>query len=143
MTSAALCEIAPCLALCSLLAAFWRRQLYSGSTRLGETNGDRLLWRAGTVFAFPNVFHFLAHKLACLSGRRFAFTLILARAFDWFFFWHNKMISPLITRLDVINNDRYSRLRNRQSAFTCAAALQSNPRFQRRKRPTFASLSDF
>ena len=38
------------------------------------------------MFAFPNVFHFFAHKLACLSGRRFAFTLILARAFDWFFF---------------------------------------------------------
>jgi hypothetical protein len=38
------------------------------------------------VFALPNVFHFFAHKLACLSGRRFAFALILARAFDWFFF---------------------------------------------------------
>jgi hypothetical protein len=47
------------------------------------------------------VFHFFAHKLACLSGRRFAFARILARAFDWFFFWHNKMVSPLATRLDV------------------------------------------
>jgi hypothetical protein len=53
------------------------------------------------VFAFPNVFHFFAHKLARLSGRRLAFALIFARAFNWFFFWHNKMISPLATRLDV------------------------------------------
>ena len=53
------------------------------------------------MFAFPNVFHFFAHKLARLSGRRLAFALIFARAFNWFFFWHNKMISPLDARLDV------------------------------------------
>jgi hypothetical protein len=84
-----------------LRAAFWRRQLYSGPPRLGETNGDRLLWRSGAVFTFPNVFHFFAHKLARLSGRRLAFALIFARAFNCFFFWHNNMISPLATRLDV------------------------------------------
>jgi hypothetical protein len=84
-----------------LFAAFWRRQLYSGPPRLGQTNGDRSLWRSGAVFAFPNVFHFFAHKLARLSGRRLAFPLIFARAFNRFFFWHNKMISPLATRLDV------------------------------------------
>jgi hypothetical protein len=84
-----------------LFAAFWRRQLYSGPPRLGQTNGDRLLWRSGAVFAFPNVFHFFAHKLARLGGRRLAFALIFARAFNWFFFWHNNMISPLATRLDV------------------------------------------
>ena len=80
---------------CSLLAAFWRRQLYSRSPRLGQTNGDRLLWRSGAVFAFPNVLHFFAHKLARLSGRRLAFALVFARAFNYFFFWHNKRISPL------------------------------------------------
>jgi hypothetical protein len=53
------------------------------------------------VFAFANVFYFFAHKLARLSRRRLAFALIFARAFNWFFFWHNKMISPLATRLDV------------------------------------------
>jgi hypothetical protein len=84
-----------------LLAAFWRRQIYSGPPRLGQTNGDRLLWRSGAMFAFPDVFHFFAHKLARLSGRRLAFALIFARAFNWFFFWHNKMISPLATCLDV------------------------------------------
>jgi hypothetical protein len=98
---AALCEIAFCLALCSLRAAFWGRQLYSGPPRLGQTNGDSLLWRSGAVFAFPNVFHFFAHKLARLGGRRLAFALIFARALNWFFFWHNKMFSPLAIRLDV------------------------------------------
>jgi hypothetical protein len=53
------------------------------------------------MFAFPDVFHFFAHKLARLSGRRLAFALIFARAFNWFFLWHNKMSSPLATRLDV------------------------------------------
>jgi len=99
--STALCEIALCLALCSLRAAFWRRQIYSGPSRLGQTNGDRLLWRSGAVLAFPDVFHFFAHKLARLSAGRFAFALILARSFNCFFIWHNKMVSPLATRLDV------------------------------------------
>jgi hypothetical protein len=49
------------------------------------------------------VFHFFAHKLASLSTGRLAFALIFARAFNRFFFWHNKMVSPLDTRLDVKN----------------------------------------
>jgi hypothetical protein len=53
------------------------------------------------MFAFPNVFHFFAHKLASLSAGRLAFALVLARAFDCFFFWHNKMVSPLAALLDV------------------------------------------
>jgi hypothetical protein len=60
-----------------------------------------LFWRAGAVFAFSNVFHFFAHKLTSLSTGRFAFTLVLVRAFNCFFFWHNKMVSPLATLLDV------------------------------------------
>jgi hypothetical protein len=53
------------------------------------------------MFALPNVFHFFAHKLASLSAGRHAFTLVFARAFNCFFFWHNKMVSPLNGRLDV------------------------------------------
>src|SRR5947209_6185425 len=83
-------------------------QVNTGSTRLRETNGDRLFRRSGAVFAFPNVFHLFAHELAGLGGRRFAFALVFARAFNRFFFWHNKMVSPLATRLDVINNGRYA-----------------------------------
>jgi hypothetical protein len=51
------------------------------------------------------VFHFFAHKLACLSGRRLAFALIFARAFNYIFFWHNKMISPLERCLAVNNKE--------------------------------------
>jgi len=101
------------------------------------------------MFAFPNVFHFFAHKLARLSGRRLAFALIFARAFNCFVFWHNKIISPLATRLDVINDARYSRggIAGQLSTLSvvCRAALRaslakkfgverrvpvSNPRFQ-------------
>jgi hypothetical protein len=53
------------------------------------------------MLAFPDVFHFLAHKLTCLSGRRFALALVLACSFECFFFWHNKMVSPLEGPLDV------------------------------------------
>ena len=59
------------------------------------------------MLAFPNVFHFFAHELAGLRGRRFAFTLIFARSFNCFFFWHNKMVSPLATPLDVTKKGSY------------------------------------
>jgi hypothetical protein len=88
--SAPLCKITLRLALRSRFAALRRRQPYSCPPRLGQTNGDGLLRRAGTVFAFSNVFHFFADKLACLRAGRFAFTLIFARAFDWFFVWHTR-----------------------------------------------------
>lgn len=53
------------------------------------------------MFTFPNVFHFFAHKLACLSRRRFAFALVFSRAFQCFLFGHIKSVSPLATSLDV------------------------------------------
>lgn len=53
------------------------------------------------MFAFPNVFHFFAHKLARLSAGRFTFTLVFVGSFNCFFFWHNKMVSPLVICLDV------------------------------------------
>jgi hypothetical protein len=71
------------------------------------------------MLAFPNVFHFFAHKFACLSGRRFAFPLIFARVFNCFFFWHNKMVSPLTTCLDVINNGKNSREESLASFHLC------------------------
>jgi len=55
------------------------------------------------MFAFSNMFHFFAHKLARLRAGRFALTRILARAFDGVLFWHNKDVSPLTTGLDVKN----------------------------------------
>jgi hypothetical protein len=53
------------------------------------------------VFAFSNVFHFFAHKLARLCAGRFALTRILSRAFDGVLFWHNKDVSPLAKGLAV------------------------------------------
>src|SRR5438105_13359660 len=54
------------------------------------------------MLAFPNMFHFFAHEFASLCGRRFAFPFIFARLFDWFFFWHTKIVSPLTRYLDVM-----------------------------------------
>jgi hypothetical protein len=42
------------------------------------------------MFTLSNVFHFLAHELPGLGGRRFAFTLVFARPFNCFFFWHTE-----------------------------------------------------
>ncbi len=53
------------------------------------------------MFAFSDVFHFFAHKFASLSAGRLAFALVFARAFNCFFFWHNRNVSPLSARLDV------------------------------------------
>ena len=53
------------------------------------------------MFAFVDVFHFFAHKLAWLSRRGFAFALVFSRAFQCFLFWHIKTVSPLATSLDV------------------------------------------
>ena len=53
------------------------------------------------MFAFADVFHFLAHKFACLGGRRFAFPFVFTRSLDWFFFRHSERISPPVARLDV------------------------------------------
>jgi hypothetical protein len=36
-----------------------------------------------------------------LSAGRFAFALVFVRAFNCFFFWHNRNVSPLAARLDV------------------------------------------
>jgi hypothetical protein len=99
--SSAFCEIALCLTFCSFFAALRRRQFYSSTPSLRQSNGDRLLWRSGAVFTFPDVFHFFAHKLARLSRRRFAFALVFSRAFQCFLFGHIKSVSPLAISLDV------------------------------------------
>jgi hypothetical protein len=48
------------------------------------------------MFTFSDVFHFLTHKLARLSGRRFAFAFIFTRPFGCVFFWHSNVDSPLL-----------------------------------------------
>ena len=53
------------------------------------------------MFSFSNMFHFLAHELSRLGARGFAFAFVFTRSFNCFFFWHNKVVSPLVSRLDV------------------------------------------
>src|SRR6058998_516018 len=89
---AALRQIAPGLTFRSRFATLWRRQLHPGPPGFRQPDGDRLLRRASTMFAFPNMFHFFAHEFARLSGRGQAFPFVFARPFDWFFFWHIKIV---------------------------------------------------
>src|SRR5262245_39544116 len=56
----------------------WRRQPDTGTPRLRQADGNRLLRRAGAVLALPHVLHFLSHELACLRARRFALPLVAA-----------------------------------------------------------------
>ena len=70
------------------------------------------------MFAFANVFHFLADKFARLSGGRFAFELILTGLFDCFFFrhiwmhrWAGRLRMPCLTKqavneADLVNEER-------------------------------------
>src|SRR4030095_4565197 len=54
-----------------------------------QADGDRLLWGTSTMFTLSDVFHFFAHELPCLGGRRFAFSFVFTRPFCcFFFFWH-------------------------------------------------------
>ena len=82
------------------------------------------------MFALANMFHFFAHELASLSAGRFAFPLVFARAFNCFFFWHNKWVSPLTTFSDVKKYARHSLLPDLQSCGSRSAAVhicQSSP----------------
>src|SRR5437773_12024461 len=61
-------------------SAAWWRQLYTGASRLGEANRDRLLRAARTMLAFADVVHFFADKLPGLGGGRFALASVFVRA---------------------------------------------------------------
>jgi hypothetical protein len=99
--SAPFCEIALRLALGSRLATLGWRQFYTRPPCFREANGYGLLRRPCSMFAFPYVLHFFAHEFARLGGRRQTFSFIFARPFDWLFFWHSTIVSPLPRHLDV------------------------------------------
>lgn len=71
------------------LALFWRWELHTSASRLGEANRDGLLRRSGAVLTVADVLHLLAHELTGLRARRLPFALVLARAFDRFSFRHH------------------------------------------------------
>src|SRR5258705_5573522 len=64
------------------------RQLYTGASRFGKANRDRLLGATRTVLAFADVMHFFADKLPCLGGGRFALASVFVRASYCSLFWH-------------------------------------------------------
>jgi hypothetical protein len=45
------------------------------------------------VFAFPYMLHFFAHEFTRLSRWRETLAFVFACPFDWFLFWHNKLVS--------------------------------------------------
>jgi hypothetical protein len=53
------------------------------------------------MFSFSNMFHFFPHKFSRLGAGGFAFALIFTRPFNWFFFWHTKIVSLLGGHADV------------------------------------------
>ena len=65
------------------------------------------------MFPLPNMLHFFAHEFTCLRGRGEPFTLVLARPFNSFFFWHNAKRFAVELALgckkryeDVLNSNR-------------------------------------
>jgi hypothetical protein len=53
------------------------------------------------MLSFSNMLHFFAHELARLSRRGFTFPFVFTRPFNWFFFWHTKIVTQLGGHLDV------------------------------------------
>src|SRR5207247_7123819 len=59
-----------------------RRQIDACAARLRQSDRNRLLGRAGAVLALPDVFNFLAHKLARLRAGCLVFALVFTSALD-------------------------------------------------------------
>src|SRR6266550_8506375 len=103
------------------------------------------------MFAFPNMFHFFAHEFARLGGRRFAFAhefarlggrrfafaFVFARPFDWFFFWHSKIVSPLARYLDVTKSVSHICIYRYYNRATPILPTTHRPSVQQRKRLRF------
>src|SRR5947207_1550751 len=75
------------------LALLWRRKVDAGSSRLGQSDGDRLLGGSRAVLAFADVVHLFADELAGLRRRRLAFALVTLCSFQCFFLWHDVVLS--------------------------------------------------
>ena len=78
------------------LAPTRRRQFHSRSASLGKSNRDRLLGRASSVLAFPNMIHLLPHEFARLGAGRLAFPCILAGSLKCLFFRHVYLLARAV-----------------------------------------------
>lgn len=65
-----------------------RGQVDAGAPGLRQADGDRLLRRARTVLAAPDVLHLFAHELSGLRGRSLALASVAPGSFDGAFLWH-------------------------------------------------------
>jgi len=65
----------------------WRER-HAGTTRLRQSDRNRLLGRARAVFALADMMDFFAHELSRLGARRFALAGVSTRAVDGRFLWH-------------------------------------------------------
>jgi hypothetical protein len=78
-------------------ATRWRWQFYPGSTSLGQSYCNRLLWAARAVFSLADVMHFLTDKFSRLGGWRFAFLFVFPSPFQSLLFWHIPFLSTQAT----------------------------------------------
>lgn len=69
-------------------ALLWRLEIHARATRLRKTNGYGLLRGAGSVFALPDVLHFLSHELTGLSGGRLTLPFVSPGPLDRSLFRH-------------------------------------------------------
>src|SRR6516225_504977 len=77
--TAGVCSFGALPSSLSCHSSFWRRQVDSSSPCLGKPNGNCLLGRASTMFAFPDVMYFFADEFACLGLWRLTLALIPLR----------------------------------------------------------------
>lgn len=74
------------------LARFRRRERHASAPRLREPDRDRLLARARTMLALPDVIHLLAHELASGSARALALLQIPLRSLHGLLFRHHVLL---------------------------------------------------
>ena len=65
-----------------------KRERHAGTTRLRQSDRNRLLGRARAVFALADMMDFFAHELSRLGAPRFALAGVSTRAVDGRFLWH-------------------------------------------------------
>src|SRR6266446_1647212 len=80
-----------------------RLQGHAGAPGLGESDGDRLLGRASSVLAFPDVFHLLPHEFVGRGRRALALAQFLLRSLDGRLVGHLRSSgnAPLRTNLRI------------------------------------------
>lgn len=77
-----------CLLLRGLLRRFAYRCFDAGASRLGKTDGDRLLRGLRPVLSFPHMLDFLTHVFTRLRAFRFPLAFVACCGLLRLGFWH-------------------------------------------------------